>query len=327
MDNKLETLLSVILVLDHTNASTLEKYLKQLQNYLNYYSDYEIIILDQYTNMEINVLERKSILNSVSSIRWIKTSFSIEENMLPNIGVGAAIGDYVIFLRPAIDPPDLVKNMILNINSNYDIIIGVTDYPKTFCYKLLRKISNKILYSIDYHLPQNASPVCCLSRKAVNTIMCSGQSRHEFFSQLSMLGYAMNSYEYDLLQPNDLKKKTVFLGIKEFFNITTSNPAKLLRRINIFGILGCLCTFFIITYIILINIIKNKVIEGWTTTIFFFSILFMILFIILAFLSEYIEVLFKEIYNKNKFYISSEEKSNFMIETNRFNVSHESEIK
>ena len=87
---------------------------------------------------------------------------------------------------------------------------------------------------------------------------------------------------------------------------------------------GGLCAFLAVTYSILINFIKADVIEGWTTTIFFFSIFFMILFVVLAFLGEYMERLLSEIYNKNRFHISGEERSTFMIETNRFNVSDES---
>jgi hypothetical protein len=66
------------------------------------------------------------------------------------------------------------------------------------------------------------------------------------------------------------------------------------------------------------------VIEGWTSMVFFSSFLFMILFIILAFLGEYIARLLNESGNQKSYYISSEDISTVMLEMDRFNVLHQS---
>ena len=76
MGNKRETLVSVVLILDHIDAVALEDYLNKLQHHLGlYYSDYEIIIIDQILSTAITDLERKNILKNISSIRWIKMAF------------------------------------------------------------------------------------------------------------------------------------------------------------------------------------------------------------------------------------------------------------
>ena len=240
--------------------------------------------------------------------------------MLPNVGIENAIGDYVVFLRPTVDPIDLIHSMIQDSSYGYDIIIGIADYPKTLSYKIIRKISSQILQTIDYHLPQNATPACCLSRKAINTILRTWQNRRQFFSQLPIFGYSIKSHEYDLLNSSNLKAKTLLSGIRDVLKLMVLNSTRLVRNISAFGVLGSLCSFLFASYSILINLVKDDVVEGWTTIIFFFSVLFMMLFIILAFLGEYMESLFGEICNKNRFYISDEERSTFMIEVNRVNV-------
>jgi len=69
---------------------------------------------------------------------------------------------------------------------------------------------------------------------------------------------------------------------------------------------------------------KDNVTEGWTSMVFFSSFLFMILFIILAFFGEYMARLLNENKNQNSYYISSEETSTVILETDRFNVLHQS---
>ena len=142
MKNRIETLVSVVLTLGDTKAATLEDYLNKLQHHLSlYYSDYEIVVIDQNINNQINPLERENILKNISSIRWIKMAFPIEADRLPNIGIENAIGDYVVFLRPSVDPIHLVHNMVEQSSHGYNIVIGVADYPKTLLYKMVRKLS------------------------------------------------------------------------------------------------------------------------------------------------------------------------------------------
>ena len=102
------------------------------------------------------------------------------------------------------------------------------------------------------------------------------------------------------------------------------NSTKPLRWISLLGVLGSLSAFVFAIYSIIVNIIKDDVIEGWTSMVFFSSFLFMILFIILAFLGEYIARLLNENSNQKSYYISSEETSSLMLETDRFNVLHQS---
>jgi polyisoprenyl-phosphate glycosyltransferase len=102
------------------------------------------------------------------------------------------------------------------------------------------------------------------------------------------------------------------------------NSTKPLRWVSLLGILGSLSALIFAIYSIVVNIIKNDVIEGWTSMVFFSSFLFMILFIILAFLGEYIARLLNENSNQKNYYISNEETSTILLEADRFNVLHQS---
>ena len=327
MDNttiKIETFVSVVLILDNIVTSTFEEYLKELQLYLDQrYSDYEIIIIDQNSKL-FPVSVKENILKTISSIRWISLSFPVAMDVALGAGIENAIGDLVLLLRPNIDPIKIIENMIEESSRGYDVIIGIAERPRTMGYKIARTLSNKLLHSINYHIPKNATPVRCLSRRAINTILRTGNLNHQFFIKVANTGYPEKNYNYELLNRDVLKKRTLLSGISQSMQLMIFNSTKPLRWVSLLGILGSLSALIFAIYSIVVNIIKNDVIEGWTSMVFFSSFLFMILFIILAFLGEYIARLLNENSNQKKYYISNEETSTILLEADRFNVLHQS---
>lgn len=327
MDNaiaKMETFVSIVLILDDIEINSFEVYLKKLQQYLDQrYTDYEILLIDQNKkNFPPSVKE--TLLETVSSIRWISLSFQVDIDVALSAGIENAIGDFVLLLRPNIDPISIVNDMIEESSHGYDVIIGIAEHPRTMGYKIARTLSNKILHAINYRIPKNATPVRCLSRRAINTVLRTGQLNHQFFIKVANTGYPTKNYNYKLLNLDALKKRTLISGISQSIQLMIFNSTKPLRWISILGILGSFSAFIFAIYSIVINLIKDDVIEGWTSMVFFSSFLFMILFIILAFLGEYIARLLNENSNQRSYYISSEETSSVMLETDRFNVLRQS---
>lgn len=327
MDNKIvkmETFVSVVCILNDNENIIFGEYLKELQQYLEQrYSDYEIIIIDQNSepfphSIQVNLLE------TISSIRWIKLAFPVEMDVALSAGIENAIGDFVLLLRPNIDPIKIIDDMIKECSEGYDVVIGIAKHPRTYGYMIARKLSNKLLHSIDYHIPKHSTPVRCLSRRAINTVLKAGKLNHQFFIKVANTGYPTKTYNYKLLNTNTLQKRTLLSGITQSMQLIIFNSTKPLRWISLLGVLGSLFAFIFAIYSIVVNIIKDDVIEGWTSMVFFSSFLFMILFIILAFLGEYIARLLNESSHQKSYYISSEETSSVMLETDRFNVLHQS---
>jgi len=327
MDNtmtKLETFISIVLILDDTEQSGFETYLTELQPYLEQrYSDYEIIVIDQ--NRKIFPLSQKeNLLEAISSVRWITLSYPVEIDVALTAGIENAIGDFVVLLRPNIDPVSIIEDMIEESTQGYDVIIGIAEQPRTLGYKMIRKVSNKILHSIDYHIPKNATPVRCLSRRAINTVLRTGNLNHQFVIRVANTGYPTKNYTYKLENTEKLKKRTLFSGIAQSMKLMIFNSTKPLRWISLLGIVGSFTAFVFAIYSIIVHLLKDDIIEGWTSMVFFSSFLFMILFIILAFLGEYLARLLNENNNQRSYYISNEETSSIMLETDRFNVLHQS---
>jgi hypothetical protein len=321
---KLETFVSTVLILDKIVTNDFRQYVTDLQKYLDArYSDYEIIIIDQ--NRQVFPLSlQEELLNAISSIRWIKLSFPVEMDVALSAGTENAIGDFIVLLRPTIDPFEIIEDMVNKSIDGNDVVIGIATRPRTIGYKIARKLGNKLLHSIGYHIPRNATPVRCLSRRAINTVMRTGRLNHQFFVKVAHTGYPTVEHNYTLLNTDNLEKRTLFSGIWQTMQLMIFNSTKPLRWISLLGVTGSLFAFIFAIYSIVVNILRDDVIEGWTSMVFFSSFLFMILFIILSFLGEYLARLLNEQSQQESYYISSEETSAVMLETDRFNVLHQS---
>lgn len=68
------------------------------------------------------------------------------------------------------------------------------------------------------------------------------------------------------------------------------------------------------------TIINGHVVEGWTTTVFFMSVLFMLQFIMLAFFGEYLSRLLDDRSEQAAYSIVFEKNSAVMVNQDRVNV-------
>lgn len=308
-ESKKDLFLSIVLVLKNKpEEDKIKKYLRTLQRYLDKnYGHYEIIVMDITLK---SIFIKAEILKEIPSIRWLKTDFYIETDVVFHVGIKSAIGDYVILLRPIIDPIGIIDGMIQKAMCGHDIIMGVSKSSGTFAYRLMRKfLSGKFLSYIDYNLPPNTTSVVCLNRKYINTILKIDYIESQFFVKLANAGYDIKTYEYEMIKSPPLEK-TLSFGIRKTLKLLIFNSSRPFRLLSFLGTLGCLLSFSFSVYSILINLLKRNVVEGWTTITFFFSILFMILFGILIYLGEYMRLLLNKIQdNKNSFYAFEETNS------------------
>jgi hypothetical protein len=90
------------------------------------------------------------------------------------------------------------------------------------------------------------------------------------------------------------------------------------------GVLGSFSALLFAAYSLLINVVSGTVVEGWTTTILFMSLLFMLQFIMLAFFGEYLGRLLDEKNEQADYSVVFEKTSRVMVNKDRVNVLNDS---
>ncbi|KPJ92282.1 MAG: hypothetical protein AMJ55_10015 [Gammaproteobacteria bacterium SG8_15] len=315
---KLDCFVSVVAVLNNMEKA-LETFLKPLHEHLSeYFTDFEILLVDQCsidgTNKKI-----EKYLREIPSIRYLELAAHVHADVAIAAGMENAIGDFVVLISPLDDPVDCVVDIVRLCQSGYDTVIGVSNKPKSFTYTLIRPLTQWMLREIGYNIPRNATGLRCLSRRTINAVSQTGRFHHQLHVRIAKTGYPTTTYQYKSLNKTE-ERKTLYQGLRQGMHLLVFNSTKPLRWMSALGMLGSFLAFIFASYSLLIRLFKGNVIEGWTSMVLFMSVLFMLLFLILAFFGEYLGRLLDDRSEQSDYAVAFEKTSSVMLNEQRSNV-------
>lgn len=310
-----ETFVSVILLPVDSHQLSARRLDNIYKNLSDSFTDFEIIIISN--GLHGNEAISKDIFASIPSIRYIQLSVPVSQDVACAAGVENSIGDYVVILTES-DPASAILPMVQMAQTTCDVVIGKTKSKRSLAYRMVRPFINKVLREIGYNLPEGATHLCCLSRRAVNAVLRSGRFHQQFFMRIQRTGYQICSYEYEL--EADGAAKTLWSGILDLTHLIVFNSTKPLRWMSMLGFAGGFSAFSFAVYSLLVNLMRGHVVEGWTSLVLIVSCLFMLMFIILAFFGEYLGRLLDEHKERDEYTIAAELTSVVMTNPHRLNV-------
>lgn len=321
---KSESFISVIIVA-YSPLSKLENVLLKIQNELDTrFSDYEIVAIGQGFNEVYNVVDN-AVLNRIPSLRYIRLSSVVSYDTGCVAGLENAIGDFVVIYNPELDPQEVIAEVVEICKSGYDVVVGVAKQTRTFWYKFFRAMASSVLKLVDYSLPRDATDLRCLSRRAVNSVTSMGRLHHQLSMRIQKTGYPQISYNYKLLETAKTKfNHSLISGFRSLLKLMVFNSSRPLRWMTVLGLFGSMSAFVFGVYSLVAHIINGHVVEGWTTTILFMSILFFMQFIMMALFGEYIGRILDDISQQSDYSVVFEKNSSVMVNQNRRNVLSES---
>ena len=321
-NNKDESFISVITVINRFTADYLSR-LSEIQSSLDLnFSDYEIILVVQKSMQ--NVLSNKllQILKDVPCIRYLQLSSDVNSDVIWSAGTENAIGDFIICFDLFNDPISLIKDSVALCRQGNDVVVGTSKQKHSLMYNIIRPLTGWLLKLIDYHLPKNSTSFRCLSRRALNSILDTGRFYQQFFMQIQKSGYTQSELKYEKLSIDD--KKSLLSSVRTTLKLMVFNSTKPLRLMSLLGLSGSAIACLFSLYSIILNVFKNNVVEGWTSTVFIISLLSSIQFVILAFVAEYLNRILVEQSDSNGYSIVFEKNSMVMINMDRINVLEQS---
>jgi hypothetical protein len=224
-------------------------------------------------------------------------------------------------MQPHSDPPSLIPEIVNKVYPEDKIIIGknLSNHKDSFInriYLSIIKLICKIFFKYQY--PESFNYFIGMSRQSLNSIIGTKDKANFIRSFGIHMGHKIEKFEYNSIER---KKKTERLSLLKLmdtsFSIIVHNSIHPLKFISLVGFIASLGNLLYIFYIFLVNIIKQKVQEGWTTASFQNAIMFLFLFIILTILSEYIGYLIEEVQNRPSYHIREEKNSSVMVKDER----------
>jgi glycosyltransferase involved in cell wall biosynthesis len=288
------------------------------------YSNYEVLVVDNGLAAE-QIKSLTELLNTIPCLRVLRLSRRHIKDAAVFSGLESSIGDYVCVMNPTLDPPDVIIDMIASNRSGIDIVQGVSTIP--IDGKVLARWGRALFYwynrkFLDTEIPLNATYLVSFNRRAVNALTNTNRN-HRYVRQMSRhIGFKLDAFEYKPLR-HPHSDKTLRTGMFEALEIITSVSAHPIRFVAWIGVIAAITNLLYACYVVIIRLFATDVAEGWTTLSLQSSLMFFILFIIMAVLAEYVGRILAESRQEPPYHIMEELTSTVAIaDTARRNITN-----
>lgn len=320
MLTKAQEFLSLIIHSD--NIRNIEQDLQACADFMaNSFEDFEILIISESTEIQFH-RELEKYLSRIPAIRHLIISHIKNQQSAYAAGMENAIGDFIITFSPCNDPLAIITDSLKLMQENeLDLIIGKSKIEKSLLYSLISKITITLLAKImRYRYVSNQTNFRVMTRSLLNSILNRDLHHNNLFYHLDVQAVEKKHIDYQTLGSI---KRTMLVGLSELHSILINNSIWPLRTINLIGLFGSFLSLAISLYVFIVNLIKNDVVEGWTSLSLFVSTQMFFIFLILIIFGEYLARIVSENKNKRDFEVLSEASSNQLINTERLNVIYE----
>lgn len=307
--NKEKNFISIV-AYARNNEHQIDNFLKNIVSVLeNKFEKYEIIFVNDSSSDKTveKIQENKDIIKN-GVLQIINMSFyqGIEASM--KAGVDLAIGDFVYEfdnIKTNFDM-NLIMKIYYHSLKGYDIVSAVPSNRNKFTSRVFYYLFNKYSNS-NYGLQTETFRI--LSRRAINRINDISQTIPYRKAIYANSGLKMDYIEYkcennvsSYEQENDsLKRDIAINSLILFTNIGY-------RVSQIFSLIMVIFTIVIGIYTVETYLTYDKIVEGWTTLMGMICICFFGVFLVLAIVIRYLNILLNLVFKKQQYLISSIEK-------------------
>lgn len=309
MKNKEKNFISAVVYVCNDERN-IKGFFEKIDNVLREnFLKYEIIFVnDCSTDGTVNEIKKISKDISNVSISIVNMSYYQGKELAMNAGIDVAIGDFVYeFDNIIIDyNPELIIDVYKKSLEGYDIVNAMSNKKRyktsAIFYKLFNKFSNN-QYKID------TETFRILSRRGINRIHSMNKTIPYRKAIYANCGLKLTTIKYNsqikgkakIIKPvrkerekNAIDALILFTDISYKFSIVMT-------------VIMMLLTICIAVYTIFI-FISSSPIRGWTTTMLFLAFGFFGIFMILAIVIKYLSIIVNLIFKKTKYIIESIDK-------------------
>lgn len=304
-----DSLISVAVV-ERNEQARIERFVENLNRMLaEQYQFYEIILIDNASNDGTDrVITSK--LRQISNVRLIRLSRIYSIDTAVTAALDAAIGDYVILVDMESDL-SLIPQLMNQAMEGSDIVVVRRNL--TQMYNPADRWLGRMLYGfasrlLGYEVVLEDGFMRLFSRRVVNALT-QVRNRRRYLKHLGkIVGFRQGYIVSNTGSPITNVKRIEKLG--SLISLVVSNSIAPLRFAALLGLVASILSLFYVFYIVIVTIIREgQLAEGWLTSTIMMTTMFLMLFIILTILAEYIGRLLEESKDEPLYFIEYEEHS------------------
>jgi polyisoprenyl-phosphate glycosyltransferase len=262
-----------------------------------HYQYYELLIVDCCPSGQ-EAVSLAGLAGEMPGVRILRLS----RNVGLDVGLAAAlehvIGDYVVALDLVLDPPRIVPDVLDQLVSGHDFVVGevVETLPQSLNQRMRRAVLKAASAVLRTKLEAGSITCIGFSRRAVNAVTRIRSKARFIVYEIARVGFrrAIFKYEQRAIPGCAIRRPPVREAVVAASQMIIANSMVPLRIASALGLLASVLNLAYLLYIFGVVLLKRQIAEGWLTTSLTHTTMFLILFLILMVMTEYIARLMEE---------------------------------
>lgn len=315
-----------------TPVRNAEKYIDEFVDELagvlsSRFKDYEIVLVDDCSR-DATVARVEALQRRRQNVQLYSLARRIGMDSAYVVGLEHAIGDVVVTMDAAQDPPDRLSDLLGLYYAGHEIVYGVrtdrSDKSRRGLYQRAARgffVAYRRITAED--VPADLSSLRLLTRRVVNTFT-ENRDRYNLFPVIAAFtGIPYTTMPYERIRRAGARTDVDYMeSFGRAVTLLLLSSKRPLRWMSVGSLLGATLSVLYAVYVVLAHLLRgNELAEGWASLSLQIAGLFFVQFVILAVMSEYLIRIFAHTQNRPAYIISRESSSLVLARKSELNVT------
>lgn len=272
------------------------------------------LLKDRYRQFELVCIDNGSsdgtqkvlldFLGRLSNMRYIRLTRPHPDEVANACALDQAVGDVAVTFDPVTDTPESIPILV---EAALTGVIAVAQRERHLT--LVRSLAARIYYfiaqrALDFSLRPDEGNQRAYPRSVLNALTRIKNRRRNLRYYNVLVGFPQKL----VVVPNGtgVRYESLFHALSRSLEMLFTNSIRPLRWAAGLGVLAALGNAAYLGYIFFITIFKNNVAEGWITQSLSTTSMFLVLFVMMSILAEYIGGILEEVQERPLYFIEFE---------------------
>jgi dolichol-phosphate mannosyltransferase len=278
------------------------------------FGSYELIFVDDGSHDGTRSLFEQQ-KDRIANFRYFRLTRSFGFEMAIACGLEQAIGDVIVILNPATDPPAMIPEIAQKAHDMEGVAVGIKSARERSLFYRATYFAYYLICRIFLERSQlyGASHFIGLTRTALNALLRIKDS-FRYVRVLAMYaGFMVSRVPYAQIERRDPRRQRRLIPlIASVGNLLVSNSDRPLMIAAALSAMMSLANFLLVFYVLFARFFMEDIPRGWASTNFVSAIMFGVLFFVIAIICQYMAQIRSELRSRPLYVVQAEIQSNVM---------------